>query len=112
MEIVKMLVLSTAHVSKSTAITMTLQGSMDELDYSVQNEIGNGLDVILYNKGENGWLVPIITDDLKEGESFYHEVKAPEDLATVLRFAMEQGCSWVMFDKDGEQIESLPKFEW
>lgn len=107
-----MLVLSTVHISESTANRMFIEGSMDEEARYFQKVAGNGLSVILYTKGEHGWLVPINTDDIHEGEQFNNEDETPKDLATVIRFALEHDCSWVMFDKDAEFVESLPKFDW
>lgn len=112
MEIVNMLVLSTAHVSQSTASRMTVAAGMGNEKGNVQNTEGNGVGVIIYSKGNHGWLVPIIAEDLKPDERFNHESETPEDLAAVLRYAMEKGCTWVMFDKDAEDVEYLPTFEW
>lgn len=107
MEITKMLILSTAHISKSTAGRMTIEGA-GTLQKAEETNIG----VVVYNKGEYGWLIPIVADELQEGEKFNHESETPEDLAAVLRFAIEHDCTWVMFDRDAEVVESLPKYDW
>lgn len=36
----------------------------------------------------------------------------PDDLLAVLRFAQDQGCDYVLFDRDGPFVDGLPAFEW
>ncbi|USM11459.1 hypothetical protein vBCbaSRXM_14 [Citromicrobium phage vB_CbaS-RXM] len=38
--------------------------------------------------------------------------KWPEDIQTVKDFAREQGCDYVMWDRDGPEIDELPKYDW
>lgn len=38
--------------------------------------------------------------------------KWPEDIDRVLTFARDKGCSYVMWDRDGEEVEELPTFDW
>lgn len=37
---------------------------------------------------------------------------APQDLLNVLAFAKRHGCTEVKFDKDAERISQLPWFDW
>lgn len=90
--IVSMLVLSTAHVSNETA------RKLDD-DCAGVHSI---LLPVVYPKGEYGWIIPIY--DIPEG--------CPADLAHVLRYAMDRGCAWLMFDNDAADVNGLPLFDW
>ena len=81
--IVKMLDLSTGHVSAETAARL---------------DAGN----FGYVKGEYGWIVPTLR--------LSNEV--PDDLAKVMAYARDLDCSWIMFDRDADIIPDLPTFDW
>ncbi len=36
----------------------------------------------------------------------------PDDLRAVLTFAHDVGCTWVMLDQDGDGVEGLPTYNW
>ena len=96
MAIIKMLELSTAHVTKQTA---------EQLDELCSNR--NYDDVIVYGKGEYGWIVygyPSADYDPPEN--------TPADLQDVITLARERGCYWIMFDRDADKIEDLKTYEW
>ena len=101
MEIVKMLVLSTAHISAET--NETLLGATDILagGGNPQTNLPS-----FYAKGDYGWVVysrTYISDSDPIG---------PADLAEVMAFARGQGCDWIMLDQDGDTIADLPTFDW
>lgn len=56
--------------------------------------------------------------DFEEGCYFYVGdepelyTDAPEDLKAVLAFAKRHGCVEVKFDRDGDYIAELPRFNW
>ena len=101
LEIHKMLVLKTSHVSPLTSARIAegterqASGGLTEDDFWLPQ----------FTRDE-GWM--FYTRDTKQEETH----GAPEDLLVVLRFALEQGCHWVMFDCDGPEVEGLPLFEW
>jgi len=101
LEIHKMLVLTTGHVSQLTALK--IHEGMARQERDGLTEEGFWLPQFLR---EEGWM--FYTRDTKQEETH----GAPEDLLVVLRFALEQGCHWVMFDNDGPEVEGLPLFEW
>lgn len=88
MEVAKMLVLSTAHVTVTTA---------QELDAS---EAG----AISFPKGKYGWFV--YCGDLPDRDD------TPAELERAIRFAHNHDFQWIMFDCDGDTIADLPTFEW
>ena len=92
---ISMLDISTAHVSEQTA------GWLDELLTKSESPIS------IYGKGEYGWFINVHTVDDMEREN-----KIPEDLRLVMDFARKRLCSWIMFDRDAETINKLPKFVW
>ena len=79
----KMLALSTAHVPGEA-----------EVDAMKMN-------VVVYDKPAYGWFIPIV-----------EQSKPPEWLMPLWRFAKDQGCTWLMLDRDAERIEGLPFWEW
>lgn len=61
--------------------------------------------MIVYKKSEYGWFISIPNE-----ENEYKTV--PGDLIAVLRFALKEGCSWLMLDQDASAILELPFYEW
>ena len=58
-----------------------------------------------------GVFVLICDTDVRGG----HDMSdIPEDLITVLLYAVSNGCDWVMFDRDEEEVAALPQYrkEW
>lgn len=88
MEISKMLILSTAHITEKTA---------KELDYAI-GRIDSGVDLCVYEKKDYGYFVHIPDD--------WDERIIPSDLVDCLRLAVNDGCEWLCLDRDGE-ITSL-----
>lgn len=82
-----MLALSTGHVPSHF-------GSMDRVPRYSKQAPGPHFE-------QYGWFVPIV-----EGEP------VPEELRPLWKFAKEQGCTWLMLDRDAERIEGLPFWEW
>ena len=93
MDIVKMLTISTAHITKRTA---------DMLD-----AIDTPFDVCIYDKGtaldKYGWF---LTDWTLQEET------RPEDLRACCKFAERNDCAWLCLDCDGEVVDCLPTYEW
>jgi hypothetical protein len=85
-EIQTTLVLSTAHIAKSTA-----------------QALGNGsLDLVVNDHGEHGWNIHISREDC---------VGIPSELKALIGLARQFDCQWLRLDRDGV-IESLPTYEW
>ena len=85
LEIRKVLVLSTNHLTKHTC-----------LDYKSWPFIADFEEGCYFYVGDNP-------------ES---HTDAPEDLRGVLAFAKRHGCIEVKFDRDADPIPQLPRFEW
>lgn len=85
-EIAKMLVLSTAHLAEETC-----------------NEWLADAPFAVYQKGEYGWFVYVISD--------YPE-DLPEDLKACLDLAHGRDVEWIMFDCDGPFELTLPVYDW
>lgn len=84
MEKHNMLALSTGHLTQKTICNME--------------------NFIAYEKGEYGWFVyvPEIMDTYE----------MPKDLDNCIQFARNNGCDWIMFDRDVETIDSLQIYDW
>jgi hypothetical protein len=93
--IVKMLDISTAHITDSTAVWLTDVG------------VNGSSPIIVYEKAEYGWLV-FVPDMWDEGRAD----QTPGDLLAVITYAKAIGCTWVMLDCDGERIPELPIYDW
>ena len=98
MEIIKMLTISTCH------IPMTLD-CMDFLE--AETACCKSFAITVYNKDEFGWFIYINQDELAK-----HRTEMPEDLLRCIDLALENGCSILCLDRDGEKLNALPQYEW
>lgn len=92
LQIDRMLVLSTAHISSET-------------NEQLQNNQEEQFPLVVYEKGDYGYLILV-----PEHDEDLHGV--PDDLKRVLEFAALHECEWVMLDCDANVITELPTFEW
>ena len=90
MEICKMMIMSTGHISKNTAILLD------------KDRVG----VVVYPKDNYGWF--IVVTDWKDDET----ASIPEDLKQCLSLAEKNGCDWLCLDCDGECYPELPIYDW
>ena len=84
LEIEKMLVLSTSHITGEAALTRA----------------------ITYPKSEYGWFVYVPGDLNLRGDGH------PKCLHDCMNFALKHDCHWIMFDCDGLTVEELPSYDW
>lgn len=89
MTIETMLVISTGHVTLKTA--------------KMLDSNPNIWPVKGYRHGEYGWLFPVPPEI---------EEHIPLDLYRVLSAAKEQGCVWLLMDRDAEALDDLKVFDW
>ena len=100
LEIAKMLVLSTWHLNHQTAALF---------DTAESSGVQVGDDhMTVYDKGQWGYIVPIL-DEFSDDD--FRDMM-PSDLLPVIDFALAQGCTWLMFDRDADQVDGLPVYEW
>lgn len=101
-EIEKMLVLSTVHVPPALARV---------LDAAIEDRIIGG--VLPFNMAmarDEGWLFMIPERD----GWFVSELLAslPAGLSAPFTVAMNEGCQWLLFDRDGPEEPNLPTYDW
>jgi len=95
LEIHKMLVISTGHVSKETA--KLLEGEAFEDSHELP---------LTFTWGDYGWLIYAQADP-QEPEGF------PADLQACMDFSKKHGCQWLRLDCDGEPADGLKYFgDW
>lgn len=94
MAILRMLDLSTAHITPAT----------DEL-LRAEARGEDALSFPVYGKGDVGYYIYALDTELDD---------APADLLQVLRYAQEQDCSLVCLDSGAEILDALPDYteEW
>lgn len=90
-EIDSMLTVSTAHIKAETAKLLE--------DESIEG-------VTVYKKDIYGWFIYI--DINNSGISETNLV----DLNNIIHFALDQGCSIICIDRDGDTIDGLAVYEW
>ena len=73
---------------------------------------GEHLGLTCYPKGEYGWFIYVGHFDSYHAERFDGETNIPGELQVVMRFAQEQGCDWLCFDRDADEIDGLVVFDW
>lgn len=96
MDIVKMLTISTTHITGDTAFDLDKRHPWEIPDWASCFSI--------YNKEEYGWF---ITDwDLSRASDI------PLDLLGCFRLAERNGCAWLCLDCDGDIVDCLPTYDW
>lgn len=90
MELAKMLVLSTAHLSEQTA-----RDWMAVCPWTC------------FEKGDYGWFMYVCDDvAITEAEA------VPLEVRSAIHVAKREGCEWIMWDCDASCIDELPQYEW
>lgn len=92
MEFGKYLVLGTAHIRCATAELLTQWSGLPPTDQP-----------IAVASTPCGWFVPTRLADDRH---------LPEELPHILAFARLHGCSYVLLDSDGAELDALPTFPW
>lgn len=91
--ILKVLELSTAHVSPDTATLLDRGAPVGTTYY----ELVCGA----------GWLLLVPeSDEALDNESL------TKDIASIITYARGHGCRWVLFDGDADKVADLPTWEW
>ena len=88
MEIYKMMVMSSGHISGNTMALLT----------------GDNAGVVVYQKDDYGWFL-VVTDWQDNIECI------PCDLQACLSLAEENGCDWLCIDHDGRRYENPPWYD-
>lgn len=88
LEIHKMLVLSTAHITRETA------EKLENDAYALST----------YPREEYGWFIYIPYD--------WDEYELPEDLKACIKLAKNNNCVWLCLDCDGLTTHNLPVYDW
>jgi len=86
-EIQSMLVLSTAHLTEETC----------------NNHLHTTTAVSAYEKMSYGWFVYA---------KHSLDRNLPEDLTACVHRAKDCNAEWIMFDRDGPELEGLPIYDW
>lgn len=97
LETPRMLVLSTSHITAETN-TMFAFCTDDVPQFFPKAPWGAPDDNL-------GWIIPLV-----EGEPFPHT--CPGDLLGIHLLAIQHGCTWIMLDRDGPVVASLPTYDW
>ena len=87
----KMMTISTIHVSPETAHLLD-----DELTVTKWG-------LIVYEKSAYGWFINLGFDEL---------FNVPLDLLHCINYALENGCSWLCLDRDGDVADDLLTYDW
>lgn len=93
MEISKMLMLSTCHITEKTADWLKT-----DTDLVVFEK---------YKKSEYGWFIYVFIDGIEE-----YLTGVPDDLATILRYAAKLECVWICLESEGDINHELPVYVW
>lgn len=88
-------------------IVNMLEASTSNLTESTVEWLNNET-LVVYPKATYGFFLAVPSEE--DGEGFDHEW--PEDLKTLVQFARDRRCEWVMIDRDVEPLRELPTYEW
>lgn len=89
MEVTKALCLSTSHIQPSTA-----------------KLLDSGATLMTVWKSNHGYFIPLYAVQ----ESI--DIDLPQDLLNCMKVAHAEGCDFLRLDRDGEQTDELPKYDW
>jgi len=100
--ILKMLELSTAHITAHDATALSVKANYpDDTDGPLPRVIAH----------EYGWLMAVPArdnEDLTDGEL----AREYPSVHAAVTYARRAGCQWVYFDRDAEEDENLPAYTW
>jgi hypothetical protein len=97
LEIHRMLAVSTGNLVSATK---------DWLD-QYMNPLPNRMDecvITIYGKSEYGWFIPIVDPGSPDEPQPWENKEIPRDLRRVMRFAHQNNCTWIMFDRDADLL--------
>lgn len=93
LEISKMLTISTAHLTYTTAHRILAVKS-----------------IVAYKKDIYGYFIHI---DVDNGvEEIDDAADIPDDLKAAMKYALKNGCEWLCVDRDGPAVDELPTYDW
>lgn len=107
MAVQKFLDASTRHITQQdNTLLLGLRGDTSTLDGS--------LFPIRVIPHTYGWWVNV-TSEPGELDEYIRELTAAgmsEAFCTLLRYARERECWWINLDRDAEELDDLPTFDW
>lgn len=98
LEIAKMLVLSTSHITQDSSAYLTDQSEMED-----------DPDLVVINR-DYGFIIPII----KDFEEVYQEKRRniPDDVTSLCEFCKNNKIEYLMLDRDGPIEIQFQQYEW
>lgn len=105
LEIEKLAVISTAHVSEHTVSLLPEKAA--DLEHGRPDRPKH--DWWPEFVRDEGWLFYLYG---YQDEFDYNYQNAPKDLKDVLQYVRNSGCLWCLFDCDGRTIDGLYTYEW
>lgn len=107
MEITKMLVLSTAHLSNDTCNRyLHRQHDLSTPGVVAFEKLSYGSPV--RDPDSYGWFVHV-PDEAALPD---WPTDMPLELRSAIHVARRESCGWIMFDRDGDTIDELPTYDW
>ena len=65
-----------------------------------------------FEKGEYGWFMYACPDEDGAEDDKTIAADVPMAVRSAIHKARQLGCEWIMFDRDGPELEDLPHYEW
>ena len=103
MEIMKVLVLSTAHITEADNYKLEAQQEQ-------QVSAMEGLNLNPSRDEYGMWVYTGYADD--EDKLTFTNAGFSPAVYDVLQLGLANGCAYVRFDRDGEKLKDLPLFDW
>ena len=96
-DIVRMITISTAHISEDTACRLNVA--------SLTNDM---FSLVIYAKEGYGWFISWNGND----EDWRDDETIPNDLRKCIEYAIKHSCQWLCLDCDGIEANELPIYDW
>ena len=97
MQIERMITISTAHISEETEQLL------------IENAENNHFGISVYSKDVYGFWIYVPN---KLNNVIDNNEKLPDDLWNCIMLAINNGCTWLCLDRDGEIVDGLETFDW
>lgn len=101
LKIERCLTISICHISVETA--QKIEERYDSMVYEGIHKLS------IYNKEEYGWWIYVPWDLI---ETYNDGKDIPEDLWACMLLALENNCTWLCLDEDGQEVDELEMFDW
>lgn len=107
----KIIELSTAHITQEAAKVLDSLVERNE-GFRLFSLEGEMHDFGVYPRGEYGWFIATPAEPMAQLRYASPDAAPLRSVMVALEYAQKQGCSWLLLDRDADETDNLPKYNW